>query len=116
MPLDVAKLQAMLEELLRSERGREQLKLLLAAAATVTSADVKRLRKRIDATQEGFAVTYGLSVGSVRNWEQGARLPAGPGAMYLHCIAEDPKGMAGIAGRVLEGLLREIPDAQGQAP
>lgn len=37
--------------------------------------DVKAIRQRLGLTQTAFARRYGLSLGSIRNWEQGCRQP-----------------------------------------
>lgn len=44
-------------------------------AVTHRPIDVKALRARIDMTQTEFAATFGFSLGSVRDWEQGRKLP-----------------------------------------
>jgi putative transcriptional regulator len=37
--------------------------------------DVKAVRAKVDMTQNEFAVSFGFSLGSVRDWEQGRKLP-----------------------------------------
>jgi len=51
--------------------------------------DVAALRARLDMTREQFALAFGFSVETVRNWEAGRREP-GPALAYLHAIANDP--------------------------
>ena len=48
--------------------------------------DIKRIRKGYQLTQEQFAAMLGISVRTLRNWEQGRRIPEGP-AMVLLCVA-----------------------------
>jgi transcriptional regulator with XRE-family HTH domain len=45
--------------------------------------ELKRLREKVGLTQESLAQKAGTSVGNVRNYEQGIRLPSFPGAVKL---------------------------------
>lgn len=40
--------------------------------------DIRQIRERYQLTQEQFAVMLGISVRTLRNWEQGRRIPEGP--------------------------------------
>ncbi|MBY0430982.1 MAG: helix-turn-helix domain-containing protein [Rhodospirillales bacterium] len=55
------------------------------------SPDVKTLRKRLGMTQERFARTYRLPLGTVRDWEQGRSLPDAPAQALLTVIAAEPE-------------------------
>jgi transcriptional regulator with XRE-family HTH domain len=69
--------------------------------------DVAQLRRRLVLSQGGFAERYGLSLPTLRNWEQGARLPDAAARAYLTVIARDPDRVAAIlAGASKEALLR----------
>ena len=57
----------------------------------VKNIDVKALRERLDLTQDEFATTFGVSLSTIRNWEQGKREPEGPAKVLLNVIAHDPK-------------------------
>ena len=52
--------------------------------------DVRRIRTRLQMTQSEFAATFGFSLSSVRNWEQGKRAPEGPARVLLTVIAREP--------------------------
>jgi putative transcriptional regulator len=52
--------------------------------------DVRRIRTRLQMTQSEFAATFGFSLSSVRNWEQGKRVPEGPARVLLTVIAREP--------------------------
>lgn len=54
--------------------------------------DLKELRSRLGLSQPEFAAAYGLSVWTLRQWEQGVAEPDGPARSYLKVIAEDPDG------------------------
>jgi putative transcriptional regulator len=49
--------------------------------------DIKHIRAGYNLTQEQFAAMLGISVRTLRNWEQGRRIPEGP-AMVLLRVAE----------------------------
>jgi putative transcriptional regulator len=42
-------------------------------------------------TQEDFARALGISVHTLRNWEQGRRTPDGPGLALLRIAARHPR-------------------------
>ena len=62
--------------------------------------DVAAVRERLAMTQEEFAATFGVSVATLRNWEQGRRLPRGPARVLLQVIAQEPAAVK----RVLSDL------------
>ncbi len=39
--------------------------------------DVKAIRAKLDMTQEEFAGRFGFSINTLRDWEQGRRVPEG---------------------------------------
>ncbi|MBB4284682.1 helix-turn-helix domain-containing protein [Roseospira goensis] len=61
--------------------------------AVPAEVDVKALRERMGLTQQAFARCFGFSVGSVRNWEQGARRPEGPARVLLKVIEKRPEAV-----------------------
>ena len=56
----------------------------------VPTVDVATARKKLKLTQEGFAQVFGVSVGTIRNWEQHRRRPEGPARVLLHVIDKEP--------------------------
>ena len=57
----------------------------------VTSDIVREIRKSTNLSQERFANLFHISVGTLRNWEQGRRRPDGPAAALLIAIKNDPQ-------------------------
>ena len=55
--------------------------------------DVGEIRRRLKMTQAEFSRAFGLSLDSVKNWEQGHRVPEGPAKVLLAVIAKDPKAV-----------------------
>jgi putative transcriptional regulator len=52
--------------------------------------DVVALRRFVGLSQEKFAVALGISVHTLRNWEQGRRRPEGPALALLRIAARHP--------------------------
>lgn len=53
--------------------------------------DVAMLRKFVGLTQAEFAKAMGISVHTLRNWEQGRRHPEGPAIALLRIAARHPR-------------------------
>jgi putative transcriptional regulator len=53
--------------------------------------DVAMLRKFVGLTQAEFAKAIGISVHTLRNWEQGRRHPEGPALALLRIAARHPR-------------------------
>ena len=53
--------------------------------------DVVALRRFVGLTQQQFAETLGISVHTLRNWEQGRRNPVGPALALLRIAARHPR-------------------------
>jgi putative transcriptional regulator len=61
------------------------------ALAMSTSPAVRDLRRRARLTQQEFAARLGVPVETIRNWEQGKRMPRGPARALLAVIAHAPE-------------------------
>jgi len=55
--------------------------------------DIKALRARLGMTQEQFARTYRLPLGTVRDWEQGRTRPDAPALALLAVIEREPEAV-----------------------
>lgn len=58
---------------------------------TVTSPNVRAIRKGLRMSQHRFAVVYRIPLATLKNWEQGRRYPDAPAAAYLRAIQRRPK-------------------------
>jgi putative transcriptional regulator len=67
--------------------------------------DVKATRSRLRLAQPGFAARFGLSLGTVRDWEQGRSGPDRPAQVLLRVIEAEP----GLVQRVVETARQEPP-------
>jgi putative transcriptional regulator len=56
-----------------------------------SSSAVRELRRRARLTQLEFAARLGVPVETIRNWEQGKRMPRGPARALLAVIAHAPE-------------------------
>jgi putative transcriptional regulator len=71
--------------LTRSQRKR------LMAGRFESGADIAALRRFVGLTQAGFATALGISMHTLRNWEQGRRVPEGPALALLRIAARHPR-------------------------
>jgi DNA-binding transcriptional regulator YiaG len=56
-----------------------------------SGADLVVLRRFVGLTQAQFAAAMGISVRTLRNWEQGRRQPDGPAIALLRIAARHPR-------------------------
>ena len=61
--------------------------------------EVPAIRAKAGLTQEEFSAQIGVSVSTLRNWEQGRRKPEGPARVLLSMIARDPDIVVKTLGR-----------------
>jgi putative transcriptional regulator len=61
--------------------------------------DVRAVRERYGLSQDQFAGLMGISVGTLRNWEQGRRKPRGPARVLLVVAARHPEAVFGTVSR-----------------
>ncbi len=66
-------------------------KIAPARIFTVTPVDVVEVRTQTHKTQKEFADMIGISVGTLRNWEQGRRRPTGAAVALLKVISANPQ-------------------------
>ena len=71
-----------------------------APAEAAASPAVRDLRRRARLTQLEFAARLGVPVETIRNWEQGKRMPRGPARALLAVIAQAPETVFAALARV----------------
>lgn len=59
-------------------------------STTFRPTDVKAVRAALRQSQSEFALMIGVSVATLRNWEQGRRTPDGPALALLQVAAQNP--------------------------
>ena len=57
---------------------------------------LRELRRRTGVSQSNFAKMIGVSVGTLRNWEQGRRKPEGAARALLKIVEADPEYVKSI--------------------
>ncbi len=62
-------------------------------------ADVQAIRERHGLSQPKFAALMGISVGTLRNWEQRRRRPEGSARVLLRVVARHPEVVLEVVGR-----------------
>lgn len=78
-----------LEEIKAWKRGEVKLKSFTVELPK--AADVPVIREELGLSQDEFASAMGVSVGTLRNWEQKRREPQGPARALLLVARTNPK-------------------------
>jgi DNA-binding transcriptional regulator YiaG len=81
-------------ELTRAQLSRaipSRLRKRLMSGRFESGEDVAALRRFVGLTQTQFARAMGISVHTLRNWEQGRRRPDGPVIALLRIAARHPR-------------------------
>ena len=73
----------------RIRRGEEK----PSRVIEVTPPDIKAIRAQLGRSQAEFALMIGVSVGTLRNWEQGRRRPEGPARALLKVASVNPSAV-----------------------
>ena len=60
-------------------------------AVAIEATDIRALRTGLGLTQAEFAALFGVSVHTLRNWEQGRRAPEGPACALSKGHREEPE-------------------------
>lgn len=80
-----------LEEIKAWKQGKAKLKTFTVAMPS--AADVPAIRKELGLSQGQFALFMGVSVATLRNWEQARREPQGPARSLLLVAAKQPQAV-----------------------
>jgi putative transcriptional regulator len=59
----------------------------------LTPVDVAEIRRKTGLSQDRFAKAFQISPHTLRNWEQGRRVPEGPARALLLAIERDPEAV-----------------------
>ena len=69
-----------------------------ALATRDAATYARRVRRRTGLTQAAFAARIGVTLDTVRNWEQGKRSPRGPARALLRVIERAPAAAFAVLG------------------
>jgi putative transcriptional regulator len=92
---DFDKLVTSVRQAGRIHRGEQR----PSRVTTMEAADVRKIRDALGVTQDAFALMIGVSVATLRNWEQGRRVPDGPAQALLRVAAANPKAVMDALSR-----------------
>ncbi len=59
----------------------------------IDDPDIPAIRHNLGLTQQKFAALLGISVATLRNWEQGRRRPEGAALVLLAIAAKNPRAV-----------------------
>ncbi len=60
-------------------------------------SEVRKIREQYGLSQDKFATLMGISVATLRNWEQGRRKPEGPARVLLRVASRHPEALLDLA-------------------
>ena len=83
-------------------RGRQK----PSRSRTFDEADVRAVRERFGLSQAKFAALMGISVATLRNWEQGRRRPEGSARILLKVVARHPEAVLDVVGGAANNSLQ----------
>ncbi len=55
--------------------------------------NVRAIREKAGMSQQKFCATFGISLGTLRHWEQGLRTPRGTARVLLKVVEHSPKAI-----------------------
>ena len=84
-----AEISAGLEDAISHAKG-EETKIILHQPENI---DVKSIRKKTGMSQQKFCTTFGISLGTLRHWEQGLRNPRGTAKVLLKIVEHNPQAV-----------------------
>jgi len=85
------------DDLIKSVRQAGKIrrkKMRPSRAMAFKPADIRGIRDSLGKSQTEFAMMIGVSVATLRNWEQGRRIPDGPAQALLRVAAQNPNAVA----------------------
>lgn len=84
--IDPARVDAATEEEIAAQQAADE-----AEARQDAARFVRRVRKRLGLSQRGLAERIGVSINTIRNWEQGKRRPTGAAKALLTVLDKAPE-------------------------
>ena len=55
--------------------------------------NVRAIREKVGMSQQRFCATFGISLGTLRHWEQGLRSPRGAARVLLKVVERNPQAV-----------------------
>jgi putative transcriptional regulator len=95
--------KAQFEELLESVREMKAIEKGQKKASRTFEfppPNARQIRRKFQLTQSDFARLIGISVSTLRNWEQGLRHPEGPAQVLLRVVEAHPEAVFEVCAPV----------------
>ena len=83
--------EELIESMQQAARHAARKKVRGLRVSKVELPDVRAIRRSLRMTQHHFAAAYRIPLSTLKNWEQGRRMPDAPAAAYLLAIKRRPK-------------------------
>ena len=83
-----------LADAIKHAKGKES-KVVVHKPETI---NVKAIREKAGMSQQHFCATFGISLGTLRHWEQGLRSPRGAARVLLKVVANNPEAVIRAIG------------------
>lgn len=99
-----------LKEIAAWKRGEKKLRTV--DVTMPKAADVREIRDSLRLSQESFAGFLGVSLGTVRGWEQRRREPQGPARALLLVAAKQPRAVRAAFNTVSSASTRSAKSAR----
>jgi putative transcriptional regulator len=90
----------LIESLQQAARHAAGTKVRGLRVSRVELPDVKSIRLSLRMSQHHFAAAFRIPLPTLKNWEQGRRMPDAPAAAYLLAIKRRPKEIMEAVARV----------------
>ncbi len=84
--IDADRVDATTEEEIAHQKATDEAESMQDAAKYA-----RRVRKRLGLTQTEFSIRIGVSIDTIRNWEQGKRSPTGAAQSLLRVLDKAPE-------------------------
>jgi putative transcriptional regulator len=82
-------INAGLEDAVAHAKGKKS----VAREHRIEPIDVRSIREKTGMSQQRFCATFGISIGTLRHWEQGLRSPRGAARVLLKVVDHNPKAV-----------------------
>ena len=82
-------ISAGLDDAIKHAKGQKS-KVVVHKAETI---NVQAIRKKTGMSQQRFCATFGISLGTLRHWEQGLRTPRGTARILLKVVDSNPNAV-----------------------
>ena len=82
-------IQAGLTDAIKHSKGKKS----KVVEHTPEEINVKAIREKTGMSQQRFCAAFGISLGTLRHWEQGLRSPRGAARVLLKVVQHNPKAV-----------------------